>query len=87
MKALTRLPKILHPYWFNLINKSFTYTRNKIGDKMPPCLIPHVTEKGVDKILFHLTDIVTLLYQSYNMLIKNSWYTTFHQFNEQHIIV
>ena len=48
-----------------------TYTANKRGDNMPPCLPPFQTVKKLDVDLPHLMRISCLLYQKINILTTN----------------
>ena len=53
-------------------DRSSTYTANKRGDKMPPCLTPLETVKKLDVDWPHLIHISCLLYQKINILTINN---------------
>ena len=51
------------PVSLSLMLRSFIYTLNSRGDKMPPWRAPLVTREPVDNDDPHLTNITSCLYQ------------------------
>jgi len=51
------------PSVFNRTMKIFMNTEKSKGDKILPCLTPLLTKKLLERNPFHLTTIMSLLYQ------------------------